>query len=163
MRRWSGWLGACDRSVAAFGFALALAASARAETPAAYCKRAGTDDTTRPIPESLVAAVNGAFGLHLPAGLAMAGTVFRCGGGRVMVCTIGGNLPCGKANTSRTPGAGAVQWCRGNPDASFIPAYATGHDTIYAWGCQAGAPRIVRQALQVDPRGFVGEFWKTLP
>lgn len=58
-----------------------------AETPATFCRRVGTDDTTRPIPGDLVPAVNSAFGLHLPAGVAMGTTLFRCAGGRVMVCT----------------------------------------------------------------------------
>ena len=55
-----------------------------------------------------------------------------------MVCTVGANLPCGKANTYCDPSAGVVQWCRDNPDASVVPAVATGHDTIYEWRCQGG-------------------------
>jgi hypothetical protein len=142
--------------------ALSLA-PAKAETPAAFCARIGTDDTSRPIPEDLVQAVNAAFAMHMPARTAMDTTVFRCADRRVMVCTIGANLPCGKANTGRVPNPGVIQWCRDNPDASFIPAAATGHDTIYQWRCHAGAPQIARQTLHVDPRGFVAEFWKRLP
>jgi hypothetical protein len=89
-------------------------------------------------------------------------TVFRCSQGRVMVCTVGANLPCGKANASRVPTQGTVQWCRANPGADFVPAAASGHDTIYEWRCRDGEPRIVRQMLRVDSRGFVAEFWKTL-
>jgi hypothetical protein len=143
--------------------AAALAMPARAEPPAAFCKRVGTDDVSRRIPEGLVPAVNAAFGTRMPAAVAIDTTVFRCAGGRVMVCTAGANLPCGKANAGPTPGAGVVQWCGENPEAAFVPAVVTGHDTIYAWRCQAGTPRIVRQALDVDPRGFVAEFWKRLP
>jgi hypothetical protein len=139
------------------------ATSALAETPAALCRRIGTDDTTRPIPEALVPAVNAAFGMRMPARVAVDTTVFRCAGGHVMVCTVGANRPCGKANTNRDPSAGVVQWCRDNPDASMIPAVATGHDTIYEWRCQGGAPQLLRQTLHVDPRGFITEFWKTLP
>lgn len=80
-----------------------------------------------------------------------------------MVCTAGANLPCGKANTSRTPGAGIVQWCRDNPAASFVPAVATGHDTIYEWACRSGTPQIVRQTFDVDSRGFITQVWKPLP
>jgi hypothetical protein len=134
-----------------------------AETPAAFCKRAGTDDTTRPIPQSLVPAANAALTTQMPAHVAMDTTVFRCTGGQVLVCTVGANLPCGKANTSQAPGYGVVQWCREHPDAEVVPAVATGHDTIYRWRCRASAPKIVRQTLHVDPRGFVAEFWKTLP
>jgi hypothetical protein len=136
---------------------------AHAEPPAALCRHAGTDDTTRAIPDALVPAVNAAFGTRMPARVAMDTTVFRCADRRVMVCTVGANLPCSKANTSDAPNPGVIQWCRDNPNADFVPAAATGHDTIYAWCCHAGAPQIVRQALHVDPRGFVAEFWKKLP
>ena len=136
---------------------------AHAEPPAAYCQRVGTDDTTRPIPKDLVPAVNAAFGTRMPTRVAMDTTVFRCTEHRVMVCTVGANLPCSKADTSRAPNPGVVQWCRDNPNASFVPAAATGHNTIYAWHCRAGTPQIARQTLHVDPRGFVAEFWKPLP
>lgn len=139
------------------------AAAAQAETPAAFCQRIGTDDTTRPIPEALVPAVNAAFGTQMPARVAMDTTVFRCSGGRVTVCTVGANLSCGKANISRTPSAGELQWCRDNPGSPFIPAVAIGHDTIYQWRCPAGRPQILRQSFHVDPRGFIAEFWKALP
>ena len=159
---WVGLLKSCVTTVAVMSFALWLT-NAHAETTSAYCKRVGTDDTTRPIPEKLVPAVNAVFAMHLPARVAMDTTVFRCDEHRVMVCTVGANLPCGKAVTNRAPTPGVVQWCRDNFDASFVPAAATGHDTIYEWRCRARAPRIVRQSLHVDPRGFVAEYWKPLP
>ncbi len=137
--------------------------NAHAEPPVAYCQRAGTDDTTRPIPKDLVPAVNAAFGTRMPARVAIDTTVYRCADHRVMVCTVGANLPCGKANTRRAPNPGVIQWCHDNPDAPFVPAAATGHDTIYAWRCHAGAPQIARQVLHTDPRGFVTEFWQPLP
>jgi hypothetical protein len=136
---------------------------ASAEPPAAYCQRAGTNDTTHPIPEALVPAVNAAFGTRMPASVAMDTTVFRCADHRVIVCTVGANLPCGKADTSRAPNSGAIRWCRDNPDADFVPAAITGHDTIYTWRCHAGAPQIARQTLHVDPHGFVAESWQPLP
>ena len=135
---------------------------AHAETPAAVCTRIGTDDTLRPIPESLVAAVNAAFGTAMPARIAMDTTVFRCADRHVLVCTTGANLPCGPANTSRIAGAGAIAWCRDHPDAAFIPAFATGHDTIFAWRCRGGVAQIDRQVLDVDPRGFVRQYWKVV-
>lgn len=136
---------------------------ALAETPAAFCQRVGTDDAAKAIPEDLVPSVNAAFGTQLPARIAVDTTVFRCAGGRVMVCTAGANLPCGKANTNRTPNRGVVQWCRDNPAATFVPAVASGHDTIYEWACRGGSPRIVRQMVDVDARGFIAQFWKPLP
>ena len=150
-------------NAAVIAIALLIATHAHAETPAAFCQRVGTDDTTRPIPEALVPVANTAFGTSMPARIAQDTTVYRCAAGHVLACTVGANLPCGKANTSRTPGEGLVQWCRANPDAATIPAAVTGHDTLYEWSCHAGAPGIVRQTLHADPRGFVAEFWKRLP
>jgi hypothetical protein len=135
---------------------------AGAERPTAVCARVGTDDTPRAIPEGLVAAVNAVFGTRMPVKVAVATTVFRCADGHVLVCTTGANLPCGAADTSRTPGPGAVEWCRTRPSADFIPAFATGHSTIYAWRCENGQARIVRQLQGVDPRGFVARYWKRL-
>ncbi len=74
-------------------------------------------------------------------------TVFRCASGHVLVCTVGANLVCGQANASRTPGRGQIDWCREHPNDAFIPLAAAGHDTIYAWRCQDGAPQIDRQTL----------------
>ncbi len=150
-------------SLAVIAIVLLTASYAHAETTTAFCQRVGTDDTTRPIPEALVPAANAAFGTRMPERAAMDTTVFRCGSGRVLVCTVGANLPCGKANTRREPGEGTVRWCAENPDAAFVPAVATGHDTIYQWSCTGGVPRIVRQTLHVTPGGFVAEFWKPLP
>jgi hypothetical protein len=107
-------------TTAAATLAVGCAAPVRAETPPALCKRVGTDDTTQPIPEDLVPAANAAFGMRLPARVAVDTTVYRCARGHVMVCTTGANLPCGKANTKRAPSAGMVQWCRDNPDASVV-------------------------------------------
>jgi hypothetical protein len=147
---------------AAAAFALGSVAAARAETPANFCARVGTDDTLRPIPESLVPAVNSVFGTDLPVRTAMDTTVFRCVDRHLLVCTVGANLPCGLANASRTPSAAMSQWCRDHRDDMVIPAVVTGHETIYAWRCLDGAPQVVRQIGQVDPRGFVAQYWKAL-
>jgi hypothetical protein len=136
---------------------------ARAEPPAALCERLGTDDTTRPIPDSLVAAANAALGTSLPADAAIASTVFRCAEGHLLVCTVGANLACGKADTSRQSTAGMTAWCRAHPDADFVPAFASGHDTIFAWHCIGAIPRVIRQTSYVDGRGFIADNWKTVP
>jgi hypothetical protein len=99
----------------------------------------------------------------MPPDMAMKATVFRCGNGHVLVCTVGANLVCGRAKTSRTPGRGQTDWCREHPNDAFIPAVATGHETIYAWRCENGVPRIDRQTLEVDARGFIVQNWKLLP
>jgi hypothetical protein len=137
-------------------------AQPQAETPGQFCARARTDDTLRPIPPTLVPAVNALLHTDMPPKVAVRMTVFRCAGGHVLICGMGANLPCGKADTSRTS-EGGTAWCRDHPDADFIPAYATGHATIFDWRCRDGAPVIVRQNFQIDPRGFVAEFWRELP
>jgi hypothetical protein len=157
---------AADRLLLAVLALAALAsplATAHAAQPAAAPAQAGTDDTLRPIPESLVPAVNTVFGISMPTDVAIRATVFRCANSHVLVCTTGANLPCGPANTSRTPGAGEVNWCRDHPDAAFIPMVATGHDTIYAWRCHSTAPQIVRQVQDVDTRGFIASYSRGLP
>lgn len=145
-------------AVLAAGVLLAPAAHA-GETPARYCRRVGTDDTPRPIPGSLVPATRRLFGLDAPDAVVQRTTVSRCVGGTVLVCTIGADLNCGKANTSRTL-APAGRYCRENPDAPFIPAYVTGHDTVYAWRCR-GVEAVAGDPTEtLDARGFVARLWR---
>ena len=68
-----------------------------------------------------------------------------------------GRLAPGDSTVWRCMG-GKVQWCKENP-GPHIPAAITGHATIYLWECQGGEPRIVKQVSNVDPRGFVADFW----
>lgn len=139
----------------------ACSAAAHAESPAAFCARVGTDDTLRPIPAALAPAVNAAFHTGMPADVAARMTVFRCADRRVLVCSVGANLPCDKADTSRVSPGGA-HWCKEHRGAPFIPAYATGHATIFDWRCRDGRPVITEQRFRVDRRGFVADFWRQL-
>lgn len=154
--------------VARFWPALAVAMLAACSTahatrvsPARLCARLGTDDTLRPIPAGLVPQVNATFHTSLPASVAVAGTVFRCDQGLVKLCTRGANLVCGKADPRRH-NQGATAWCRTHPDAAAVPAFATGHATIFAWRCSGGTARIERQVDPVDGRGFITRNWRTL-
>lgn len=124
------------------------------------CRGAETDDTQRPIPESLVPAAVRLFGLEaMPAEQVRRSTVYRCVSGRVLVCNLGANLPCGKANTSRTlPAADA--WCAEHPGSDFIPMYVTGHDTVFRWRCQGANAVTIGQLLDLDRRGFLSRFWQ---
>jgi hypothetical protein len=98
----------------------------------------------------------------MPAAQIRRSTYFRCMDGRVFLCNLGANLPCGKANQSRHL-AGAEAWCAKHPDADFIPMYATGHDTIYNWRCRAGKAATEGPPLEVDSRGFIARYWKPAP
>lgn len=132
-------------------------AAARAQPP---CQADGTDDMTRPIPASLAPEAVRLFGLEaMPAEQVARSTLYRCDAGRVLLCNLGANLPCGKANTrSELPAADA--WCAANPGADFIPMYVTGHDTIHRWRCDGTKAATVGEPLAVDRRGFIAQFWK---
>lgn len=142
--------------------AMVLGSAAYAQAnPQQFCGRAGTDDTLRAIPLSLVPRAQSLFGSSMPPDMAQRTTVFRCMRGRTLLCNTGANLPCGKADTSRS-NMGASAWCKDNPNSDFIPMYAVGHDTIYQWRCTDGQARIVSQQNKVDERGFVTRYWKRL-
>lgn len=130
------------------------------EPPQALCRQLGNDDHLRPIPDSLVPDAERLFRLEaMPAEQIRRSTYFRCAEGRVLVCTVGANLPCGKANASRRlPAADA--WCAEHPGSEFIPMAVTGHDTIYAWHCRGPAAAVTATRLKVDRRGFIARVWK---
>lgn len=129
-------------------------------SPAAYCRRVGTDDRLRSVPPSLVPAVVRLFRLEaMPAEQVQRSTYFRCADHHLLVCTVGANLACGKADTRRDlPGVEA--WCKAHAGAQSVPAYVTGHATIYWWRCDGPRPAASRSALSVDRRGFISQNWK---
>jgi hypothetical protein len=139
---------------------LSMAAPANGESPRAYCTRIGNDDTLRASPPSLASAISRLF--HISGHYALGTSYYRCADSNVMLCMVGANLPCGKANTARELPA-ATQWCGTHPNSDFIPMVVTGHDTPYSWRCtgrgtaQAGAP-----VGKLDARGFFAEYWKPL-
>lgn len=141
---------------------LMAASSARAHgISAAYCRRVGTDDALHSVPAELVPAFQHAFHLHAPAEFVLHTGSLRCASDALLGCTTGANLPCGKADTRRDiPGADA--WCRDNHDPPMIPAYVTGHASIYEWRCEHSHAVPVRQVQTVDPRGFVAQNWRLL-
>ena len=133
-------------------------ASHRQVTPQAVCARIGTDEALRPLAPSLVGSAIQAFGY---TGMTAADvehmTVFRCMDGAVLMCSWGANLACGKAETSPTLPA-AANWCEGNQNADNIPAYVTGHDTIYRWSCHDGNA-VATDPAPLDARGFLQSNW----
>jgi hypothetical protein len=84
---------------------------ARAVSPEEYCQQIGTDDALRAIPTSLVPVAVRLFQLDArPAEQLQRSTYFRCANRHVLLCNLGANLPCGKADTRRDiPGADG--WC----------------------------------------------------
>lgn len=134
-----------------------------AQSSGIVCSGTGTDDTIRPLPAELVAAARRLFDLDgsLSASYVRASTSFRCDEGRTLLCNVGANLHCGKADTRRSmPEADA--YCRENPGAVGIPMYVTGHATIYDWNCAGARAKAGAETAATDNRGFIAENWKRL-
>lgn len=119
----------------------------------------GIGPAPQPLPPSLLAAFVRAF--HLPTPQAARGAMVRCAGGTLLGCGIGANLPCGLADTRRRIPA-AEAWCADHADARFIPAYVTGHATLYAWRCKSERAVAFRQVAHADASGYVAEYWRPL-
>jgi hypothetical protein len=125
----------------------------------AYCARVVTDDDPGMVPTSLEPAFQRAFEFSGP--VPREGLRFRCYQGTVVGCSLGANLNCGKANTSRTSGRGN-EWCRAHPNERDIPMAVTGHDTIYEWSCSGTRAVPGRKFSPVDDRGFEMMNWQVL-
>ena len=135
--------------------------------PFAYCAAVGTVDapgadyTGPKVPEVIAQGLQVAMEApDTPLGIILRGSFWRCVDGQVYACFVGANLPCNaKANTDRTPAQEAVAFCLANPDSDFIPAVATGRETVYEWRCRAGTPEVVRQVNEVDAQGYFSSIW----
>jgi hypothetical protein len=151
-------------------FALGLAATFGAlpaladagGSPRAYCARVVNDAVTKPIPPALVGATRRVLNVRLSDADVQRTGVYRCMSGRVLVCVVGANLNCGKADLDiRSPAAD--QYCRANPGATFIPMFVTGHETAWAWSC-SGPHAVAGAPLQpIDAQGFTSGVWATVP
>ena len=53
-----------------------------------------------------------------------------------------------KQNTIQPLTPEMVDYCKEHPTSDLIPAYVTGHDTVYEWCCKDGTPRIVKQLFK---------------
>ena len=152
---------------------IAPASSSRAKAASddlpAQCARLGTDDTVRDYQPSLRAGTVKAFRAMFPGSKAdpedamlEAQAKFRCMNGRLHVCFIGANLPCGKLDTSRQ-NEGADAFCRTEPEADFVPMAAVGHASIYVYRCHEGKAEVLRATYELDERGFAKTLWMALP
>jgi hypothetical protein len=135
------------------------------EGPAAGCAQTRDDDTVRPYDPSIHAGLLRAY-VHLFPQARMppneqdfqAGAHIRCMDGRLWACFTGANLPCDKLNMARD-NRGAEAFCQTNLDAPVVPAFATGHDTIYSYRCVAGRAEITGTTFALDARGFAATLW----
>ena len=145
--------GRISRGIAATALAVSLLVlpgmAAWADSAQKLCRGDATDDMPRPIPDLLVPAAVRLFGLEaMPAEQVRRSTLYRCAEGRVLVCNLGANLPCGKANTRAAICRQADAWCAENAGSDFIPMYVTGHDTIYRWRCDGTKAAMIGRAAR---------------
>jgi hypothetical protein len=136
----------------------ALAASALAAQPAASAPFCPGHPQPRQVPAALRGAVAQAFAIPEEAARH---AVVRCVGPKLLACSIGANLNCGKADARRSL-PGAIAYCRANPNSDFIPMFATGHATIYDWRCRGGHAIPGRRVATVDAQGYMAENWKEI-
>lgn len=132
------------------GFAIPTVAHAASNQ--ALCASRGTIDDAKPIPRSLGGFATTLFGED-------AHVVYRCMHDQVYFCDLNVNqtMGCDKADTRRNIPE-VIQFCKEEPNASFVPMASSGHRTIYSWRCVHGRPAIT-SADKVDERGFQAQFW----
>lgn len=140
------------------------------DDPFAYCATVGTIDAPDAryagpeMPASIIQGLirQGIVSADAPPEFQQS-AVWRCMDGHVWVCHFGANLPClEKADLSQVPTSEMVNFCATNPTAESIPAAVTGRATVYEWKCGAGKPEAGRQVFQVDPQGYLADFWVKL-
>lgn len=133
----------------------------------AYCAAVGTIDSpdsrysgpANPSPVALALEI----AADLPRGVLTSpdspAAIWRCMSGSAYGCYVGANLPCGAADTNRVPTEAMHETCR---SIGFLSAADTGHATIYAWRCENGMAVAGEQIVDVDPRGFISQYWYQL-
>ena len=120
------------------------------------------DASIKPLPAALVPEAVKLFGLDdVDASWVERSTVIRCMDRKIWACNYGADLPCGKANSSRNLTAGDT-WCAQHPQADFIPAYITGHDSVWQWRCVQGIPTTTGPPEPVDSQGYLTRYWKVI-
>jgi hypothetical protein len=136
--------------------------------PFTYCVAVGTIDAPDvrydgpEVPDSIIQSLiqQGVVSADAPSDYLAGTTVWRCMDDQVWACVIGANLPCQeKADTSQAPTAAMEDYCKTNLTADYIPAAVTGRATVYEWKCNAGKPEAGQQVFQVDPQGYLANFW----
>jgi hypothetical protein len=136
--------------------------------PFSYCASVGTMDSPAggtgpsPVPPALEPYLPAALGMPAGATITVGSTFWRCMDKSVYVCAVGANLVCDRKADSAPTNVGADNYCRDNPDAAQVPAYATGHNTVFAWNCRAGRALRGQPTGKLDRRGFRIDIWHKL-
>jgi hypothetical protein len=90
------------------------------------------------------------------------GIAWRCVQGDVLACQNAQTPSCMKPDTSRTPSAAMLQFCKdAQHSAAVIPRVVTGTARMlaYDWVCRGPVPTIAKQT-PLDTQGFVAADWK---
>jgi hypothetical protein len=131
--------------------------------PFAYCSAIGSVETpaggSSPVPMALKPFLSRALGLPAGRDLRPESYYWRCMNGMVFVCAIGANIPCGAKADLAKRNLGADKYCQDNPEAAFVPAYATGHETLFAWSCSLGHAVPGKRIAKLDARGYRIDIW----
>ena len=136
--------------------------------PFKYCKAVGTVDepgenyTGEKVTTYIAQQLKNKFGApeSAPIEAFVRGTSWRCMDGKLYACNVGANLPCNeKADVSKEPNEGMINYCKENADSDFIPAYAQGRTTVYEWKCKGEKPEIVKRIVDVDKAGYQKNIW----
>lgn len=150
-------------------FAFGDAVAAPAGDLQQVCRQKGDDDTLREYTPALREETVRAFKALFPDAKdapdddeLQTQAIFRCMGGRILVCFVGANLPCSKMNAARD-NPGADEFCRENPNEDIVPAFATGHDAVYSYRCRNGRAEVTGSSWELDKRGFATKLWAELP
>jgi hypothetical protein len=143
--------------------AIANSPVADSADPFAYCARVGNIDQpaggSSPLPAALEQPVRVALGLASDAPFEPSMFYWRCMQHAVYVCDTGANIPCATKADRAHRNAGAEEFCRTHRDAAVVPAFATGHATLYAWRCMAGHAVHGKILAPLDRRGYRSDFW----
>ena len=138
------------------------------DDPFAYCAAVGNIDTPDArvlgpkVPELITKAMQ-KIAPNAPLDQLSKAVYWRCMNGKVYGCFVGANIPCWtKADTSRTPRPEMNDFCKTQPNAESIPAFAAGRETIYEWRCKNGTAEVAKQVFTLDARGYVTDFWYEL-
>jgi len=90
------------------------------------------------------------------------GIAWRCVQGSVLACQNAQTPSCMKPDTSRTPSAAMLQFCKdAQHSASVVPRVVTGTARMlaYDWVCRGPVPTIAKET-PLDAQGFVAADWK---
>ncbi|MBZ9849310.1 hypothetical protein LB565_15090 [Mesorhizobium sp. CA14] len=133
------------------------------------CRQMKNDDTVRPYSHELYGGTVKAFKKLFPDAKdtpaeseLQTQANYRCMNGKVLACFVGANLPCAKMNAARD-NPGADEFCKTNPNDDAVPAFATGHDAVYAYKCRNGKAVVTGESWVLDKRGFAKKLWAVVP